>query len=81
MAGMAEVIDLVLDCFDQTRMTVAGVDHRDPCGKVDETIAFAVPQFGILGTGREKRRRNPDSTRDGAGTACRKFCIGHGICP
>ena len=46
---MAERLQLLLDCGDDLRMLMAGIDHGNAGAEVDIAVAVLVPDFGILG--------------------------------
>ena len=50
-------------------MAMAGIDHRDSTAEIDVTVAFDVPDLGILGACRNDRSTRADAAGDGLGTA------------
>jgi ParB family chromosome partitioning protein len=67
MAGVGEVVELVLDGGDHLGVAVAGVDHGDAGSEVDVAPALHVPDLGILGALGVDLRRDADTARDGLG--------------
>ncbi len=49
IAGVGEVLQLLLQRGDDLGMAMADVHHRDAAGEVDIALAFDVPQLGALG--------------------------------
>ncbi len=49
--GVGVEIQLRLDRGDHIRVAVARVEHGNAAGKIDITLAFDVPDLGIVGTG------------------------------
>ena len=49
MAGMGEMVDLVLDRFNDCGVAVTGIDHGDAGAEIDVAIALDIPDFRIFG--------------------------------
>ena len=48
--SVREAIDLRLDGADQGGVAMTGIEHRNAAGKVDVSLAFHVPDFGVFAT-------------------------------
>ena len=76
--GVGEGVELLLHRRDHLRMTVAGVEHGDAAGEIDEALAVPVPELGTLGALGKDRIGGGDATRDGGDPAGLERCIaGH----
>ncbi len=49
MAGVGEVIELILDGSDHPRVAVAGVEDGNAGREVDIAATFPIPDLGIFG--------------------------------
>ena len=77
--GVGEGVELFLHRRDHLRVAVAGVEHGDAAGEVDEALAVAIPELGAFGALGKDRIGSSDPARDGRGPAGLERCIaGHG---
>ncbi len=61
-------------------MQVAGVEHGDAAGEVQELVALDVPDLGVLRTGDEDRVGLADATGDGGAATVHQGIIGVAHC-
>jgi hypothetical protein len=79
---VGEPLELRLHRRHHPRVSMAGVQNRNPASEIDIALAFDIPDFGVLGTGGVDGRGMPDPARHGRIPAFEKFCIGrHGGSP
>ncbi|MNY09054.1 hypothetical protein D3C86_1419450 [compost metagenome] len=80
-AGVAEFAQLLLHRGDDFRVQVAGVEHRDAAGEVDELAALDVGDRGVLRPVGEDRMDLADAARDGGAAALHQGFVGfaHGV--
>ena len=63
---MAESFQLLFDRFDEARVLMPGVDHRDAGAEIDIAFAVLTPDLGILRRLGEDLRHVSDATRNGS---------------
>ena len=57
---------------------MTGIDHSNPCGEVDITVAFHIPDFGVAGLLGIDLCHHPDATGNRRVASAAHFCIQHG---
>ena len=81
MAGVGKTRHLFGHRRHHARVAMPGVDHGDPCGKVDIAVALYIPHLGIHRTVNVNLGHHTDAFGDRGITAGGDFGIQHGVCP
>jgi len=75
-AGVGELVQLVFHRLDDLRMQVAGIQHGDAAGEVDELAAFDVDHTAVLRMVGKDRMDLANAARDGSDTALHQGFVG-----
>ena len=67
VAGMGEAVELRLDRFNDLRVPMAGIDHRDARREIDISVALDIPDLGIFGMVDVDLRDDSNTTGNGIG--------------
>ena len=74
-ARMRKARKLFSDGGHHLGMAMPSVQHRDAASKIDISLAFNVPEFGVFSALRENRVRIANATGNGSLTACHQLTV------